>query len=265
MEKQVNMYEIKSDDKQSKFRYFLELSYSGQGFNGWQRQLNAPSVQQSIEDALSILLRKPTTIVGCGRTDTGVHASFYVAHFECIQQIEDVDKFVYRLNRILPHQIAISRMYATNMHARFDATMREYQYFIQLTKSPFNREGTWQFIKSLDINAIREAAQCLLKHEDFTSFAKLHSDNKTNICHITHVQLQEIAKDRLMFEIRADRFLRGMIRGIVGTLVDVGLGKISPQHFDEIIQAKDRSQASAQAPPQGLFLSDVSYPGVECL
>lgn len=239
-------------------RYFIELSYNGSPFNGWQRQINAPSVQKTIEQALSTLLQNPILITGCGRTDTGVHATFYVAHFETDKPFDLNEHFIYQLNAVLPNSIAISNLYPTDLHARFDAKVREYKYFIQPSKNPFNRNTTWQITTPLDLKAMQTAADMLLTKTDFSSFAKLHSDNKTNICYVSHAEWQEI-DSQFVFTIRADRFLRGMVRGIVGTLVEVGRKKITPTQFQEILLSLNRANASAQAPPQGLFLTNIIY------
>lgn len=239
-------------------RYFLELSYLGKSYSGWQRQNNAPSVQQTIEEALSRILRSNCEITGCGRTDTGVHASFYIAHFDTTIDFTPDNEFIYHLNCILPRDIAISAIYQTDKHARFDALQREYHYYIERSKNPFKTDTAWQLISPLNIDAMQTAATHLLMNDDFTSFAKLHSENKTNICNISHASWQT-SNTQLIFTIRADRFLRGMVRGIVGTLIDVGRGRISPHEFGEIIHQQNRSAASAQAPAHGLFLTNITY------
>lgn len=242
-------------------RYFIELQYDGAAYCGWQRQTDAPTVQQTIEQRLSMLRRVPTEIVGAGRTDTGVNASFYVAHFDSDTPIEDCVRLTYKLNRVLPDDIAIKRIYEVDAakHARFDARQREYTYFITSVKQPFRRFSAWYFAVDLDVDKMNEAAQILLRYDDFTSFAKLNSNNKTNICHITHAEW--VAEDdlTLRFTIRADRFLRNMVRAIVGTLVDVGRGRYSVGEFEDIVRSKDLSRSSAGAPACGLFLSDVRY------
>lgn len=242
-------------------RYFIELQYDGAAYCGWQRQTDAPTVQQTIEQRLSMLRRVPTEIVGAGRTDTGVNASFYVAHFDSDTPIEDCERLTYKLNRVLPDDIAIKRIYEVDAakHARFDARQREYTYFITSVKQPFRRFSAWYFAVDLDVDKMNEAAQILLRYDDFTSFAKLNSNNKTNICHITHAEW--VAEDdlTLRFTIRADRFLRNMVRAIVGTLVDVGRGRYSVGEFEDIVRSKDLSRSSAGAPACGLFLSDVRY------
>ncbi len=240
-------------------RYFLELKYDGAAYCGWQRQPDAPTVQQTIEESLTTLLRVPTEIVGAGRTDTGVNASYYVAHFDCAT-IFDSEQLLYKLNRRLPQDIAVSSITPVDgsAHARFDAREREYTYFISTRKEPFLRSSAWICYYDLDMTKMNEAAALLPEYDDFTSFAKLNSNNKTNICRIMHSEWRE--EELLRFTIRADRFLRNMVRSIVGTLVDVGRGRYSVEDFRAIVEARDLSRSSAGAPPQGLFLSDVVYP-----
>ena len=242
-------------------RYFIELRYDGTAYCGWQRQKTAPSVQQCIEQGLSTLLRCPTEIVGAGRTDTGVHASYYVAHFDVAQPIADTSSFAYHLNAILPRDIAVMSIsqVADEAHARFDAVCREYRYHIENRKNPFTRAYAWQYYGALNVEAMNEAAARLFDFEDFTSFAKLNSNNTTNICHIYEARWQRGDDGTLEFTIAADRFLRNMVRAIVGTLVDVGMGKLTPEGFAEIIAARDLSRSSGSAPAQGLFLNDVRY------
>ena len=241
-------------------RYFIELQYDGAAYFGWQRQPDTPTVQGTIEAKLSMLRGTPTEIVGAGRTDTGVNASFYTAHFDSESSV-DCHQLAYKLNKVLPPDIAILRIYevAEDKHARFDAKMREYTYFLTPRKSPFRRYSAWHYTADLDVEAMNRAGAMLLKHEDFTSFAKLNSNNKTNICHITHAEWQVEADGTLRFTIRADRFLRNMVRAIVGTLVDVGRGRYTVKEFEEIITSKDLSRSSAGAPACGLFLSNVQY------
>ena len=241
-------------------RYFIELQYDGAAYCGWQRQPNEPTVQGTIEERLSMLRRVPTEIVGAGRTDTGVNASFYVAHFDSDVSV-DCAQLAYKLNKVLPDNIAILRIYEVeaDKHARFDAKQREYTYFLTPEKNPFRRFSAWHYAVDLDVDKMNMAAAKLLEYEDFTSFAKLNSNNKTNICHITYAEWQEQADGTLRFTIRADRFLRNMVRAIVGTLVDVGRGRYTVADFEDIIGSKDLSRSSAGAPACGLFLSDVSY------
>lgn len=241
-------------------RYFVELQYDGAAYCGWQRQPDAETVQGVIEQRLSMLRRVPTEIVGAGRTDTGVNASFYVAHFDSDEAV-DCAQLAYKLNKVLPDDIAILRIYEVegDKHARFDAKQREYTYFLTPHKSPFRRFSAWYFAVDLDVERMNQAATALLRYDDFTSFAKLNSNNKTNICHISHAQWVVESDGVLRFTIRADRFLRNMVRAIVGTLVDVGRGRYTVEQFEDIIRSKDLSRSSAGAPACGLFLSDVRY------
>ncbi len=242
-------------------RYFLELSYDGGGYCGWQRQPSQPSVQQILEEALSKLLRNEIFVTGAGRTDTGVHASYYVAHFDTPDVIDDTDQFLFKLNHILPPDIAVQgvRVVPDEIHARFSAVEREYRYFIDPCKSPFTRHTTWQYSVPLDVTRMNEAAAFLLETSDFTSFAKLNSGNKTNICRVSHARWEVEPDGKLCFTIRSDRFLRNMVRSIVGTLVDVGRGRYTVEQFRDIVLSRDLSRSSAGAPAQGLFLSDVVY------
>ena len=207
-----------------------------------------------------MLLRVPTEIVGAGRTDTGVNASFYTAHFDAEQGI-DTTQLCYKMNKVLPMDIAIMRIYEVgeSLHARFDAKQREYTYFLTPHKSPFRRYSAWYFTADIDVERMNEAAAKLLEYEDFTSFAKLNSNNKTNICYISYARWRVEEDGTLRFTIRADRFLRNMVRAIVGTLVDVGRGRYSVAEFEDIILSRDLSRCSAGAPACGLFLSDVKY------
>ena len=242
-------------------RYFAELSYKGTSYCGWQRQPNARSVEQTIEEALTTLLREEIDIVGAGRTDTGVHAAFYVAHFDTSRPIDKPEDFVYHLNSLLPEDVAFRRIYpvADDAHARFDATEREYRYYIQTHKDPFTKQTTWQLTTPLNLEAMNEAAKVLLATEDFTTFAKLGSNNTNNICHIFRAEWVETECGMVVFIFRANRFLRNMVRAVVGTLVDVGRGKISPTQFAEIVASRDLSRSSSSAPASGLFLTDVKY------
>lgn len=243
-------------------RYFAELSYNGTRFHGWQIQINAPSVQQAVEKALSALLGTPTEVVGAGRTDTGVHASFYVAHFEAdeTKAAESTD-FRYHLNSMLPWDIAVHRIYRVrdDAHARFSALEREYRYFVTTVKDPFRRETACLCTVPLDREAMNRAAAMLLEYDDFTSFAKLHTDTKTNICRVTEAVFRREGT-LLVFTIRADRFLRNMVRAVVGSLLEVGRGKRTPEDFRRIIECRNRGCAGSSAPAAGLFLTGVRYP-----
>ena len=243
-------------------RYFLELSYLGTPFYGWQRQPDRPTVQQHIETALSTLLREPIEIVGAGRTDTGVHAAYYVAHADIDRPIDDPAHTCFKLNALLPEQIAVAGITPVDasLHARFSACEREYRYYIEPRKNPFTRLTRWQYTVPLDVERMNEAAACLVGEHEFTTFAKLNSNNTTDRCTVRRAAWSVGEDDVLCFTIRADRFLRNMVRAIVGTLVDVGRGRYTPGQFREIVASRDLSRASSGAPAQGLFLSDVRYP-----
>ncbi|MFR9503958.1 MAG: tRNA pseudouridine(38-40) synthase TruA [Rikenellaceae bacterium] len=244
-------------------RYFIELKYNGGAYFGWQRQSDVRTIQGTIEKALTTLLRAPIEITGAGRTDTGVNASYYVAHFDSpLEDDLDTTQLAYKLNVILPEDIAIITVakVADDAHARFDATQREYTYFIERHKNPFTRHSSWQYYVDLDIDKMNQAAQILTHHTDFTTFAKLNSNNKNNFCELYKAQWSKNSDGSLKFEICANRFLRNMVRAIVGTLVDVGRGKYSVAQFEEIVTSKDLSRSSAGAPAQGLFLSNIKYP-----
>jgi len=240
-------------------RYFIYLSYDGARYHGWQRQPNGLSVQQVLEEALSTLLRQPVEVVGAGRTDASVNASMMVAHFDASLPEETV---VSRLNRLLPPDIAVQHIVPVrpDAHARFSATSRTYHYYITFDKSPFLRHYAWRCPFPLDFDRMNEAARHLFEYTDFTSFSKLHTDVKTNNCRIMKAQWVRQADGTWMFEVQADRFLRNMVRAIVGTLVDVGRGKISVQDFCDIIEKKDRCSAGQSMPGNALFLADITYP-----
>ena len=210
----------------------------------------------------STLLREPVALTGAGRTDTGVNAAYYVAHFDCERPVADPAQTVYKLNFLLPGDIAVGSMtpVAEDAHARFHAREREYRYFIEPRKNPFTRHETWQYYVPLDVGRMNEAAAMLTAYDDFTSFAKLNSNNKTNICRVKEAVWTIDSRGTMCFTIRADRFLRNMVRSLVGTLVDVGRGRYTPDGFRSIVESRDLSRSSAGAPAQGLFLSDVVYP-----
>ncbi|WP_346857397.1 tRNA pseudouridine(38-40) synthase TruA [uncultured Draconibacterium sp.] len=242
-------------------RYFLQLSYKGTNYHGWQIQPNAISVQEVMEDALSKILREKIAVVGAGRTDTGVHASYFILHFEAENEIPENLDLVYKLNSFLPSDISVQKVWPVNqeLHARFSATSRTYHYFISRKKNPFTTEISYTYLKPLDIDKMNEAAQLLFNYEDFTSFSRLHTDVKTNNCKIMQAEWR-VEENQLVFVIKADRFLRNMVRAIVGTLLEVGKGKLSINEFCQIIENKDRGLAGASAPAQGLFLVDIGYP-----
>ncbi len=243
-------------------RYFLQLSYKGTNYHGWQIQPNAISVQEVIEDALSKILREKIAVVGAGRTDTGVHASFFILHFEAENTIPENLDLVYKLNSFLPHDIAVQKVWkvSADLHARFSATSRTYKYYITTEKNPYGVETSHKYLKPLDVANMNEAAQTLFDYEDFTSFSRLGTEVKTNNCKIMKAAWT-VEEKELVFTIKADRFLRNMVRAVVGTLLEVGKGKLTIQQFREIIEQKDRGAAGASASAQGLFLVDIEYPG----
>lgn len=241
-------------------RYFIEFAYDGSSFFGYQIQPNEISVQEELEKALSTILREPIKTTGAGRTDTGVHAKKMFAHFETEQNIDE--NLVYKLNSFLSENISIKQIFEVpaDMHARFSATFRTYEYYISTEKNPFTVDSSWQIWrqKPLNIDAMNEACKILFEYDDFTSFAKLHTDNKTNICKIYKAEWEQFGT-QLKFTISADRFLRNMVRAIVGTMVEIGTGKLQPNDLRKIIEDKYRNSAGVSAPAQGLFLVDVGY------
>ena len=240
-------------------RYFIELSYDGTPFVGWQRQPSGDSVQSCLEDALSILFRKPLSIVGAGRTDAGVHAHQMFAHVDLDELIDQNLRF--RLNKLLPKEIAVQNIIdvSQDAHARFDAVSRSYRYHITTQKNPFLQKRSYHFAKPLDVELMNQAAKILIDHEDFKSFSKSKTDVKTYICNIQHVHWQQEGSE-LVFFIKANRFLRNMVRAIVGSLIEVGLRKISISDFEAIIVSRDRSQAGYSVPAHGLYLECINYP-----
>ncbi len=242
-------------------RYFMRLAYNGAPFHGWQTQPNAVSVQETLEKAMSMVMRMPMAITGAGRTDTGVNARTMVAHFDVEEPISDTARLVRQLNSIVGRDIAVYQIVRVGdeAHARFDATSRTYKYFIGLEKSPFSYPFCWTPPYKLDVEAMNRAAKRLFDYTDFTSFSKLHTDVKTNNCRIDHACWQ-MEGDKLVFTVTADRFLRNMVRAIVGTLVEVGRGKITEQQFCKIIEKKDRCSAGTSVPGNALFLWDITYP-----
>lgn len=240
-------------------RYFIEFSYNGKNYFGYQIQPKDISVQEELEKALSTILREKIKTTGAGRTDTGVHAKKMFAHFDTEQIVND--KLVHQLNSFLPADIGIKQIFQVkdDFHARFDATFRTYEYYISLEKNPFTQDSAWQhWRKPLDINKMNEACKILFEYEDFTSFAKLHTDNKTNLCKMYRAEWEQNGTE-LKFTISANRFLRNMVRAIVGTMVEVGSGKIQPEDVRKVIENKDRNSAGTSAPAHALFLVDVGY------
>ena len=241
-------------------RYFLELSYNGKAYHGWQNQPNAITIQEVLEKALRILLGSPIAIVGAGRTDTGVHAAKMYAHFDFDAPI-DLSHLAFKLNAYLPKDIAISKIHKVkdNAHARFDAKSRTYHYKVSTQKDVFLYDYAYQLTKALDLNAMNEACAILVKYKDFQCFSKVNTDVKTYICEIKEAKWYE-KQGNLLFVITADRFLRNMVRAIVGTMINIGLGKLKPENLHGIIKSKDRGEAGYSVPAQGLSLVDIVYP-----
>lgn len=241
-------------------RYFLELSYKGSPFHGWQVQQNAFTVQECLEKALSTYFRTPIVVMGSGRTDTGVHATQQVCHFDLTGE-ELGENFTKAVNAILPKEIAILgiRKVIPEAHARFNAIKRSYFYRIVFSKNPFLQDLSWQLFQQPDVNAMNEAAKILLEYEDFECFSKVHTEMKHFRCTI-YTAYWELKEEQLLFHITANRFLRGMVRSIVGTLLEVGMGHRPIDDLHQIIASKDRTQAGKSAPAKGLFLSQIEYP-----
>jgi len=242
-------------------RYFVELSYNGSAYHGWQRQPNAMSIQQALEEALSKLIRERISLVGAGRTDTGVHAREMFAHFDTAQEIVNPKELVFLLNGFLKDDIAIKaiRRVQPNAHARFDATARYYQYHIATTKDPFLAPSHYYLKYKPDIYLMNQAAKILLLHEDFQCFSRSNTDVKTFLCNIKKAEWQQQG-DYLVFYICANRFLRNMVRAIVGTLLEIGFKKRKVEDIEIVIISKDRGKAGFSVPARGLYLSRIEYP-----
>jgi tRNA pseudouridine38-40 synthase len=241
-------------------RFFIQFSYNGTKYHGWQFQPNAISVQETLTKALAVVLnKKDIEIMGAGRTDSGVHASQMFAHFDYENAI-DSQTVVHKLNSFLPQDIAVSKviLVADNAHARFDATRRTYEYKINTAKNVFQQELSWYYAKDLDVEAMNDAAELLLEFTDFQCFSKVNTDVNTFNCAISKAFWKR-ENDQLIFTISADRFLRNMVRAIVGTLVYIGLGKISKADFQIIIESKDRKKAGFSVPAHGLYLTEINY------
>jgi tRNA pseudouridine38-40 synthase len=244
-----------------KYKYFIQLSYKGTNYHGWQIQPNASSVQEVLTKSFSTILRENIEITGAGRTDTGVHASYFITHFSTnAENLQSDNKFLFKINSILPKDIAIHniKLVKQDAHARFDASSRTYHYFIHTKKDPFLLDSSYFLPKDLNIDLMNKACDILFNYTDFTSFSKLHTDVKTNNCKITEAFWSQ-EEHKIKFTITADRFLRNMVRAIVGTTIDVGLGKLSLDDFIQIIESKNRSEAGVSVPAQGLFLTNITY------
>ena len=242
-------------------RYFVTLSYDGTRYHGWQIQPNGDSVQERLQDALSTLLRVSVSVTGAGRTDTGVHARMMVAHFDWEDDPLDGPQLAYKLNRLLPYDIAVSKVepVSDDMHARFSATSRMYRYYIHTVKDPFLRTYSCEIHYPLDFMKMNEAARLLMTYKDFGAFCKSGTDVKTTLCNVTNAVWVQTSATSWYFEIRANRFLRNMVRAVVGTLIEVGRGRLSLEDFKKVIEGKQRSDAGESMPGTALFLEDINY------
>ena len=242
-------------------RYFIWFSYDGTRYHGWQVQPNGNSVQAELEKALATLLRTPVLTTGAGRTDAGVHATTMVAHFDSEASF-DCAQLTYKLNRLLPRDMAVRRIapVSNDMHARFSAVARTYYYYIHTAKDPFCRNYSCEMHYDLDFEAMNRAAAVLLHTDDFASFCKSHADVKTTLCRVTKAQWERVGEQQWRFVITANRFLRNMVRAVVGTLVDVGRGRISVEEFCRIVESRQRTSAGESMPGHALYLVDVRYP-----
>lgn len=242
-------------------RYFLECSYNGRPFKGWQRQPNALTVQRVLEEALSKILRQPVFLTGSGRTDAGVHARQQFAHFDLEAPLDDPALLQFKLNNFLPPEIAVRRIFpvAGDVHARYSARSRRYEYHLSAVKDPFAQHLLYFYHRPLDVAAMNEAAAVLPRHEDFQSFSLTKTEVNHFRCRVEEARWAWHG-DRLVFHVKSDRFLRGMVRALVGTLLEVGLGRLDLARFEKIIEARDRRAAGRAVPPDGLFLVEVGYP-----
>ncbi len=241
-------------------RYFVTFSYDGGRYHGWQIQPNGDSVQERLQWALSTLLRAEIAVTGAGRTDAGVHARMMVAHFDYPAEL-DGQQLAYKLNRLLPYDIAVSKVESVSdeMHARFSATSRMYRYYIHTVKNPFLRAYSCEMHYPLDFAAMNEAAQMLMAYEDFGAFCKSGADVKTTLCQMMRAEWVQTSSTTWYFEIRANRFLRNMVRAVVGTLIDVGRGRLTQEEFRKVIEGKRRTDAGESMPGNALFLEDITY------
>ena len=243
-------------------RYFIHLAFKGTKYHGWQIQKNATTIQQKLNEALSTIFREEINAVGAGRTDTGVHASCFYAHFDLHSDvIYEPQDAVFRLNRFLPDDIAVYHIFEVNekAHARYDAISRTYQYQITKIKDPFRREFAYYCFWPLNVEKMNRACNILFDYTDFTSFSKSKTQVKTNFCEIYQAEWTE-EKHLLIFTVKANRFLRNMVRAMVGTMLEIGQEKIEPEIIGNIIESKNRSNAGYSVPPNGLFLTNIEYP-----
>ena len=242
-------------------RFFVSLSYDGSRYHGWQVQPNGISVQEELQRGLSLLLRRDILVTGAGRTDAGVHARMMVAHFDIAENEPDCRQLAYKLNKLLPKDIAIQKIerVADDMHARFSAIARTYYYYIHQFKSPFLRHYSCEMHYQLDFALMNEAARMLLDYEDFGAFCKSHADVKTTLCHVTKAEWRCVGEGQWLFEITANRFLRNMVRAVVGTLIEVGRGRMSIDDFRKVVEGKRRTDAGESMPANALFLERIDY------
>jgi tRNA pseudouridine38-40 synthase len=246
-------------------RFFIELAYNGTAYHGWQIQPNAMTVQQCLDKALTVFFRQPVATLGCGRTDTGVHASQFFAHADLILgEGVTIDRSIAGINSLLPYDIAVKSIFKVDdhAHARFGATSRTYQYHLHFHKDPFKLNRSWLYKGQLDLERMNEAAKILQQYTDFSCFSKSNTQTFTNNCTITKALFEQTG-DGLVFTIQADRFLRNMVRAIVGTLVRVGAGEIPESEIRNIIESKNRSNAGQSVPACGLYLVHITYPFVK--
>lgn len=243
-------------------RYFIILSYNGAAFSGWQIQKNAKSVQQEVQNALTLLLKEPITLTGAGRTDAGVNAIDYVAHFDSSYTFQNCPYICYKLNAILPKEISIGAILPVKpqAHARFDATSRCYKYYIHTFKDPFCAPFS-HFVKGEpSLERMNRAASILLGKHDFSAFEKAGGGNKTSICNVMEAKWERLSEHRYLFTVRADRFLRNMVRAMAGSLLEVGLGKREPEWIAGVLASGNRCKAGQSVPSNALFLVDITYP-----
>jgi len=241
-------------------RFIIKLAYNGTNYHGWQMQDNAHTIQSELAEKLSILTKQKISITGCGRTDTGVHASEFYAHFDIEELGWDSRDLVYKLNSFLPYDIVIHRIgeVSPEFNTRFDAISRTYRYYLTRVKDPFKEKTSYYYNGKLDVNEMNKACEFLYDYTDFTSFSKLHTQTATNNCNIVHARFESVDNE-LVFTITADRFLRNMVRAIVGTLLEIGKGKMKAKEICDIIIAKDRGKAGFSVPAHGLFLEMIDY------
>ncbi|HBH05413.1 MAG TPA: tRNA pseudouridine(38-40) synthase TruA [Flavobacteriales bacterium] len=244
-------------------RYFIKLAYKGTSFHGWQKQSNATSVQQAIEIQIQKILGRELGLTGCGRTDTGVHATEFYAHFEVDERV-DTGLMQHKLNLMLPRSIAIYNIFEVDLedHARFSATRRTYRYFIKTLKDPFSNGLYWHLRQDLSIDAMKEAAGFITGRHEFTSFKKMGTPTETDWCQV-FASFWKPTLNGYMYEISADRFLRNMVRALVGTMVEIGKQRVPAKSINGLLIEKDRSKAGYSAPAEGLFLHKVEYPFIQ--